>query len=331
MRGRDKGSKINGSKIRHSRENFAEMRGLRSSNRLIPSTESRTRKRDRGQKDSRIRTAAAVLTNQDIFHERKGGNISIYPFHTRNLADSSYCVTIGENYYSSLNKGDYVNPWNKRRVYNQWDGPYKAIKIEDGEMFEKCGIPIGKRAIIIPPEKSILAHTQEFIGGLNFIAGEVRGKLTLAYGGLMLCNECSWFGVGDIDRKTLVIRNLSKSPAVIPVGAKVARVIFHYTGLPKFYLKGEIQSTENLENIVKDWSPVRMLPKPPAKQFSIDKMQNPDFITKPAESYDPETANDPYDSESGGCSDDDDDASDSASDSDEDEVKGDVSKKVSLD
>lgn len=298
MRGKTKGIRTSGSKMRHNRENFSEMRVIRRSSNNLFSSEER-RKYLKNKKASRIRTAAAVLTNQDIFHERKVGNISIYPFHTRNLINSSYCVTIGENYYTSMNKGDYFNPWNKRRVYNQWDGPYKAIKIEDGEMFEKCGIPIGKRAIIIPPETSILTHTQEFIGGLNYIASEIRGKLTLAYGGMMLCNECSWLGIGDIDRKILIIRNLSKSPAVIPVGAKIAQVIFHYTGLPKFYLKGEIQSTENLESIVKEWTPARMLPKPPSKKFSIDKMQDPNLVIKPDEYYDPETINEPYESESG--------------------------------
>lgn len=282
------------SKIRHSRENFAEMRNLRSTTKLLSSSE--TQRKARVQKESRIRNAAAILTNQDIYHERKKGNISIYPFHTRYLTDTSYYVTMGENYYRSLSKGEYVNPWNKRRLHNQWDGPYKAITIKDDEMFEKCGIPIGKKAIIIPGETCILAHTQEFFGGLNYVASEIRGKKTLAYGGLTLLNECGWVGMGDIDRKTLIIRNTSKTPTVIPVGAKVAEVVFHYTGLPKFFLKGELQSAEDLENIVKNWNPSLMLPQTPARQFSIDKLQNPDLIDRPTEDYDPEKANEPYES-----------------------------------
>lgn len=295
----NRGSRRN-SKIRHNRENFAQMRGLRRSSSQLRDlrVSSESQRRDRVQKESRIRTAAAVLSNQDIYHERKKGNISIYPFHTRYLTDSSYYVTMGENYYISRDKGDYFNPWNKKRVYNQWDGPYKAVKIEDGEMFEKCGIPIGKRVIIIPGETSILTHTQEFIGGLNYVAGELRGKLTLCYGGLTILNECSWLGVGDIGRKTLIIRNTSKSPAVIPVGAKIAQVIFHYTGLPKFFLKGELQSAENLETIVKEWNPTGMLPKPPTKKFSIDKLQDPNLIENPTKDYDPEAVDEPYESES---------------------------------
>jgi len=41
-----------------------------------------------------------------------------------------------------------------------------------------------------------------------------------------------------------------------------------------------------------------MLPKPPSKQFSLDKLQNPDLIEKPTEDYDPEEADEPYKSES---------------------------------
>lgn len=284
------------SKIGHRRENFVQMRGLRSTTKLLSSSE--TQRKIRVQKESRIRNAAAILTNQDIYHERKKGNISIYPFHTRCLTDTSYFVTMGENYYVSRNRGEYVNPWNKRRLQDHWDGPYKAITVKDGEMFEKCGIPIEKKAIIIPGETSILAHTQEFIGGLNYIAGEIRGKMILAYGGLTILNECTWLGMGNIDRKTLVIRNNSKSPTVVPVGAKIAQVVFHYTGLPKFFLKGDLQSAENLETVVKNWNPSLMLPKPPSKQFSLDKLQNPDLIEKPTEDYDPEEADEPYKSES---------------------------------
>lgn len=251
------------------RESLSRNRAIYSSRDLL-----RTKLRE-----TRSRTAAAVLSNQDIWHEIRKGNISIYPFRTRNLDHSSYCVTMGENYFCAAADGEYLNPWNKKRVFNHWEGPYKAVTINQ-EMFEKCGIPIGKKAIIVPGGATILAHTQEFIGGLNFIASEVKGQRTLNYAGLTICGDCEWRDIGDINRCVLFIHNTSKSPAVIPVGAPIAQVIFHYTGLPKFYLKGETQSAENLHTLTRSWTPDNMLPKIPTRKFSIGKIDKPSKRTQ---------------------------------------------------
>jgi len=268
------------------RESFSYNRAIYSSKDLL-----RTKHRE-----TRSRTAAAVLSNQDIWHEIRKGNISIYPFRTRNLDHSSYCVTMGENYFCAAADGEYLNPWNKKRVYNHWEGPYKAVTINQ-EMFEKCGIPIGKKAIIVPGGASILAHTQEFIGGLNFIASEVKGQRTLNYAGLTICGDCEWRDIGDISRCVLFIHNTSKSPAVIPVGAPIGHVIFHYTGLPKFYLKGETQSAENLHALTRAWTPDDMLPKIPIHKFSIGKSDKSPKRSRSTSEGTPFTKHVPYESE----------------------------------
>lgn len=147
------------------RENFSRVRALRS---------SRSLHEERRKRESRNRTSAAVLSDQDIWHEIRQGNICIEPLKTRNLTSSSYYVTIGTQYYTFIESGDYLNPWHKTRIQRHWEGPYKAVTI-DQEIFQKCGVPIGKKVIIVPGNTTILAHTQEFIGALNFIAAEMRG------------------------------------------------------------------------------------------------------------------------------------------------------------
>ncbi len=245
------------------RENFAEMRALHSS-------KDGMRKR----RESRSRTSAAILSDQDIWHEIGQGNISIQPFHTRNLDHSCYRVTMGDHYFQSGESGEYLNPWNTKRTLRYWEGSYKGVTI-DQELFHKCGIPIGRKAIIIPPRSTIIGHTQEFIGGMNFIVAELKGTMKLALAGLTLAGECSWGEIGEITRRPLVIRNTTSSPAVIPVGAHVARIVFYYTGLPKFYLKGETQSAKELDTIAGSWEPADLLPKPSTKKFNIEKIIDP--------------------------------------------------------
>lgn len=245
------------------REMFAQAKALRSSRETLSGV--------RRKRETRVRNAAAVLSDQDIWHEYREGNICIEPFKTRNLTHSSYFVTMGDQYYVFVENDEYLNPWNKRRIAKHWEGPYKAVTIND-EMFQKCGIPIGKRAIIIPSKTTILGHTQEFIAGLNYIITELRGRKLLSYSGLTISSECGWGEIGDITRHTLVIRNTTDSPAVIPVGAKIARVFFHYTGLPKNYLKGITQTTADMDVISKEWNPSSLLPSSTNKSFDIEKM-----------------------------------------------------------
>lgn len=334
-----KGSIIK-TKMHRRRETFSRTRAIHSSkDSLRPKP-----------RETRSRTSAAVLSNQDIWHEIRKGNISIYPFRTRNLDPSSYCVTMGEHHFFATNDGEYLNPWNKRRVFKHWEGPYKAVTINQ-EMFEKCGIPIGKKAIVVPGGATILTHTQEFIGGLNFIASELKGRMDLNYAGLTVCGDCGWRDIGNINRCVLFIQNTSKSPAVIPVGAPVAQIIFHYTGLPKLYLKGETQSAENLHELTKSWSPNDMLPKIPTRQFSIDKIDKrsnrkrsshedrsfskPSSSPYESEEYESSTEDgedeDKDKDNSDGDEDEDGDEDDSDDDDEDSEGEGDDKEDVSLD
>lgn len=262
------------------REHFAQVRAQRSSSHDLKNSFPKEKRK----RETRIRNAAAVLSDQDIVHEIRQGNICIEPFKTRNLGHCSYNLTMGEQYYVFSDTGEYLNPWNKKRICRHWEGPYKAVTI-DQEMFNKCSIPIGRKAIIVPGETTILGYSQEFIGALNMVVYEICGRRMLGYAGLTLVTDGCWANMGDISRQIMIIRNTSKSPVTIPVGAKIAKVTFHYTGLPKFYLMGKTQTTAELDTISQSWKPSEILPKIPLKQFSIEKIISEEHEREAAKTY----------------------------------------------
>lgn len=100
---------------------------------------------------------------------------------------------------------------------------------------------------------------------------------------MTIAPECEWCEIGDIDRLGFVLRNISSSPVVVPVGVRIARVIFHYTGLPKFYIKGTTQTTAALDSISNSWRPSSLLPKSSAStnKFSIEKVIDKEYSVSP--------------------------------------------------
>jgi len=272
------------------RQTFKQLHALHSSRDVVIGGRQRV---------SRLRNASAVLSDQDIWYEIKHGNVSIHPLHKRNFNHSSYCVTLGENYYRANESRDLVNPWNKKHVSEYWEGPYKAVRVDE-EIFKKSGIPIGKKAIIIPGGATYLAHTQEFIGGLNHVASFLQARMTMARVGLTITGDCGWRDIGHINRRVLVIHNTSKTPVIIPVGARIGHIIFFYTGVPKFYLKGETQTTENMQNMVRTWEPSQMLPKINDKKYSIERVLKPEYEMQPATDSESETTEEREDGSSSG-------------------------------
>jgi len=254
------------------RQNFKKLRALHSSHDMCGGRRVRA---------SRLRNASAALSDRDIQYEINHGNISIHPLHKRNYNYSSYCVTLGENYYRASEGLDLINPWNKKQVIEFWEGPYKAVRVNE-EIFKKSGIPIGKKAIIIPAGASFLAHTQEFIGGLNHIATFLQGRMTMTRMGLNICGDCGWRDIGHINRRVMVIQNTTKTPMIIPVGARIGHIIFFYTGIPNFYHKGETQTTENMHNMVLNWEPSMMLPRITGRKYNIERILKPEYEMHPS-------------------------------------------------
>jgi deoxycytidine triphosphate deaminase len=211
------------------------------------------------------------LSDQDIYHERKRGNISIWPFSRKNLRNNAYNVTIGENYYRSTGDLELLNPWNKKHVLSYWEGPYKAQPV-DADIERQTGIQKGHEVIIVSPGDTILCHTQEFIGGLNMISTMLKARDSITRCGVHICHDGGWGDIGYINRWILTVENRGKVPVAIPVGSRIGQIVFFYSGDPKFIYRGKKQSTEFVQRMVDSWDPSLMLPpRPPSPLSEPDK------------------------------------------------------------
>jgi dCTP deaminase len=213
----------------------------------------------------------AVLSDLDIEREMAAGNVIIHPFCKTSLANCSYDVTLGEWFYRNTTKLPLFNPWCEEHVRKYWGDPLQAFfddhGYEEGEG-EKHKVKVDHRYIILQPGETILAHTREFIGGRGTITTMMKARSSLGRSCIAVCKCAGWGDIGYVNRWTMEITNLSTTtPVVLPVGARVAQIVFMYTGETHHQYDGKYQGqceanpSEVVRLLEEKWTPECMLPK----------------------------------------------------------------------
>jgi len=177
-----------------------------------------------------------MLSDSEILEELEKGNIIIKPFRKEQLNPNSYDVRLGE-YYAVENVLDhYILPFDENSVRNHWK------------------IKKANKEIEIHPGETILAHTQEIIGGRRNIASKMNARSSLGRLGLSVC-KCAGFGdVGFINKWTMEITNHSQHASIyLLVGMRIAQISFFRTGRVLKEYKGKYGQGE--------WTPEDMIPK----------------------------------------------------------------------
>lgn len=138
------------------------------------------------------------------------------------------------------------------------------------EAFEKYnfaweGIKPTDKVIMLRPGETILAHTNEFIGGKNHITTMMKARSSLGRSFIEVCKCAGWGDVGYINRWTMEITNNSKN-YIIPlvVGRRIAQIIFFETGPIEgadYSVTGKYNPGKTLTELKKKWKPEMMLPK----------------------------------------------------------------------
>src|SRR5207244_4707482 len=110
--------------------------------------------------------------------------------------------------------------------------------------------------IAVPPGATILAHTQEIIGGRNGYLVNMHSRSTPARSCLSVC-RCAGVGdVGYISRWTMEISNHSWTTIWAPVGFRICQLTFEYVGETLKEYRGKYGKADH------QWTPEDMLPKP---------------------------------------------------------------------
>ena len=214
-----------------------------------------------------------MLSNDKILGYRDHGLIVIEPFEPRNLGTNSYDVTLGEFYYREHipvrgeNVYDIYDEADVRRV---WGEPQQAFEVSaDMQRLDPWAAnkPVGTKIIFLERGETILVHTEEFVGGREFIATMMKARSSLGRNFIEVC-KCAGLGdIGYVNRWTMEITNNSRFYDIpLVVGMRLARITFFATcpnkGPGHDYAEGgKYQSTWDIDALRANWRPDMMLPR----------------------------------------------------------------------
>lgn len=213
-----------------------------------------------------------ALSDKKILEEIKKGDILIEPFKRENLATSSYDVSLGEYYFREQKPSHLYNIYNlydKRHTDHVWGTEArraeKAKEAFKDVKFDFIGIDPNDKVIVLEPGETILAHTEEFIGGKKHITTMMKARSSLGRNFIEVCKCAGWGDVGYTNRWTMEITNNSSHYSIpLVVGRRIAQIIFFETGeiLENDYTKkGKYQSSTDIKEMKRNWKPESMLPK----------------------------------------------------------------------
>ncbi len=214
-----------------------------------------------------------ALSDRRILAALKAGTVVISPFRRENLSTSSYDVALGEWYFREQKPASF------RNIFNLYDRTHTeavwgtepsraetAATTLNANKLELIGIKPSDKVIVLEPGKTILAHTEEFIGGRGHITTMMKARSSLGRCFIEVCKCAGWGDVGYINRWTMEITNNSRHYTIpLVVGRRVAQLIFFETGpiLKKDYSQGGKYQSPNysLSELEKSWQPTMMLPR----------------------------------------------------------------------
>lgn len=211
-----------------------------------------------------------ALSNKEILRHRKEGNVVIDKFNSKQLQTASYDVVLGEYYYRQqhLEGGfGFFNPYSRKDVLRTWGNFLKAEKLSEWSkrsgIDNLSGISKEDKIIWIHPGETILAHTEEFIGGKNCVVAEMRARSSMGRSGIAVCKCAGWGDIGYVNRWTMEITNFLSRAVPLVVGRPIAQMIFFETErITETYAEsGRYQHTDDFKKLKRDWKPEAMLPR----------------------------------------------------------------------
>ena len=214
-----------------------------------------------------------ALSDKRILEEIKNGSIIISPFTEEHLATSSYDVTLGEWFFReqpTKYNHSLDNIWSQDHVEHVWGAtkPERAIYAKEALKkynFKWEGIHPDDKVIMLRPGETILAHTNEFIGGKDHITTMMKARSSMGRNFIEVCKCAGWGDVGYVNRWTMEITNNSKNYLIpLVVGRRIAQIIFFETGPIRerdYTVAGKYAGSTKLSELKKNWKPQLMIPR----------------------------------------------------------------------
>ena len=171
----------------------------------------------------------SLLGRPSILKEMEEGSIIIYPFNIQHLSSASYDVTLGDCYYlEQATQAQFFNPYSEESVKSVWGSLQQAKPVSDfPELLKSPKIKKTDKVIWIDPGSTILAHTNEFVGGRKNVLGMMKTRSSLGRSFISVCKCAGWGDIGFYNRWTMEITNNSKHYRIpLIVGRRIAQIVF---------------------------------------------------------------------------------------------------------
>lgn len=229
--------------------------------------------------NGRVIPKGGVFSDMELKKALEIGHIVCDPYPTH-INGSSIDVRLGHYFYHTKTtengKKELLNPFDKDDIDDYFGEYYEAkpwsrVVRKLGEtafsnLDHVNGIPEDHPVIVLRPEERILAHTHEFIGILPPGTTQMQARSTTGRLGISACLCAGWGDPGYVNRWTMEVLNLNNRHVVLPVGYRLAQIVFSSTGpVEDEYSKstGSYQniSGQELDAIKAAWHPSQMLPR----------------------------------------------------------------------
>lgn len=228
----------------------------------------------------------SVFSNTEILEGIEKGHIVCFPLNKDYIRGSSVDLTLGKYFYACDRGTDQnaYNPFDKSDVSRYFEGPLEAMPHKDWASKNGCplfkNIPVDHPVIVLRPRERILAHSHEFIGIYPPGTTEMRARSTWGRNGIAVCLCAGWGDPGFINRWTMEVLNTNDKLVPLPVGERIAQLVFHSTGpvSGSYGENGKYQSGTDLKKVVYEWEPSKMLPKSYTDERRLPDLTSPEAV-----------------------------------------------------
>lgn len=214
-----------------------------------------------------------LLSRNAILRHMQKGSIVIDPFDERKLKTTSYDVSLGEWFWREGNpegRATVHNVYDEESTRRVWQGPFRAVPAD--RVRERLGTSLNNisrdsKIVLLRPRETILAHTEEFIGGRDSVVTKMYARSSLGRNFVEVCKDAGWGDVGYFNRWTMEVTNNSQYFTIpLVVGRRIGQIVFYEVeplARATDYVaeQGKYQKSQDLQEVKRSWRPEMMIPQ----------------------------------------------------------------------